>query len=205
MTRLIAICGVDGSGKSTLCRALSQLNAPPEAVYLAKSYRNSTELVARYGFDSSDPRRNWAGGTFAQCAAIATTFDFLYHYDQVILPALAMHQHVVCDRYKQCYEAYCAAVDVQWPLQSLFGRVRHADLVLYLDLPPDAAAARYAERGGASEDENLETIKRFSASYRRLFARYTDCPVVRIDATLPPHDVQHVALGAIEKYVQQPW
>lgn len=200
MTQLIAICGVDGAGKSTLLRALAEQLALPDSAYVAKERRTSVELLSLYGFDESDRRRNWISGTFAQCAAIATVFDFMYHYDQVILPAVAEYDYVICDRYKQCYEAYLAAVGAEWPARSFFQRVRPADLILHLDLPAASAVARYDERGGAGEDENEEVIARFGECYRRLFNDYAESPVVQIDATQSKQAVYRTAATAIGKY-----
>lgn len=202
MTVVVAICGVDGAGKSTLRQALADRLALPRVAFIAKDRRTSVELLEQYGFHKPDSRRNWINGPFAQCAAIATVFDFMYHYDQVIVPAMASHDYVICDRYKLCYQAYLAAVGAEWPAHRFFGGVRPADLIIYLDLPAVRAAERYARRGGAGEDENPEVIARFGECYRALLADYPESQVVCIDATRPPQDVQAMALAAIERHAE---
>ncbi len=203
MTILVAICGVDGSGKSTLCRSLADRFTSPRAAHIAKERRTSVDLLSRYGFETSDPRRNWISGPFAQSIAIATVFDFMYHYDQVILPAIETYDFIICDRYKLCYQAYMQAVGAEWPAERYFTCVRPADLLIYLDLPASAAVARYAERGGAGEDENMDVIERFGNSYIELLATYNESPVARIDATQTPKAVYEATIAAIEGHAHK--
>ena len=200
MSRLIAICGVDGAGKSTLLANFEQRASLTNAGFVRKERRCSVELVERFGTAGPQARRSWSQGAFAECVAIATVFDFSYHYDQVIEPALASHDYVICDRYMHCYQAYLEAVGSKWPAEHFFEKMKRADLVIHLDLPAETAFERCVNRGGAGEDEDEAVLDKFGNAYRTILTRCDQSPVVRIDATLPPEEVFARALSAVEAY-----
>lgn len=166
--RLIAFCGIDGAGKTSLIARLEQDGAIPGAVYLRKERKNSINLVVEYGLSDESGGQSWAEGAFAENAATATAFDFLHHYQENIAPRLAAGELLVCDRYAFCYEAYIHAVGSEFRFPGIFERLRRPDLLIYVDAPVEVVIRRFQLRGGATEDEQPEVMRRYRAAYLAL-------------------------------------
>ena len=128
------------------------------------------------------------------------------HLREVIEPALAAGEWVVCDRFTDATRAYqgCGrGVDRQW-IEAIAGAVQRGvepDLTLWLDLPVEhglqRARARREAAGEAVADrfeaETLEFFTRVRAGYAGLHAAFPQ-RVVRIDAAL---DAQAVAAQVV--------
>lgn len=166
--RLIAFCGIDGAGKSSLVDRLERDGAVGGAVFLRKARKTTVNLVTEYGPTDEGGRRNWIEGPFAENAAAATAIDFLHHYDEQVAPRLAAGEWVVCDRYALCYEAYLLAVGSRFRFGNIFGRLRRPDLLIYVDAPVTVVVQRHRLRGGATEDEHPEVMRRYRAAYLSL-------------------------------------
>ncbi len=122
------------------------------------------------------------------------------HLQQVIEPALARGDVVLCDRFTDATFAYQGAgrgfdlavlTTLENWVQSLpDGAVRQPDLTLWFDLPPEAAAARLA---GARvpdkfEAQPVEFFTRVAAGYAQRAASQPQ-RFARIDATPARHKV----------------
>lgn len=199
--RFITLEGIEGSGKSTLTRAL-QARLPqrglsvvatrePGGTPLAEQLRAT--LLARGG-ESIDP----IAETLLMFAARAV------HLANLIRPALRAGSWVLCDRFTDATRAYQGAgrgVD-RGLIEQLAASV-HGDLwprrTLLLDLPAPLGCARARGRGGASD--------RFDAEGERFFERvrrgYLDIAAAEpervrlIDASGSPEQVQQQALEAL--------
>lgn len=163
--RLIAFCGIDGAGKSSLVRTLAEEGAIEGAVYLHKERKTTTNAVVEYGLSDETGWHDWSHGPFAENVAAATAIDFLHHYEREIAPRLADGQLLVCDRYVLCYEAFLRAVGSRFRLGGIFERLHPPDLLIYVDASIETVVRRYEGRGGASEDEQPEAIRRFREAY----------------------------------------
>jgi len=167
-TRLIAFCGIDGAGKSTLVRRLAAEAFLPDAVFLHKSFSATADLVKRHHPRPFRDGREYLGGSFAHAVAFASTLDFVHHYHENIRPHLGHRRFVVADRYSLCYQAYARSAGAPLDVGGLLAEVRPPDLVVYVTVPPEVAVGRYEQRGGAGEDENAEVMVRFDRAYREL-------------------------------------
>ena len=166
--RLITFCGIDGAGKSSLVNRLEQDRVVGDATYLRKAWKTTVNLVTEYGPTDECGRHNWVEGPFAENAAAATALDFLHHYDEEIAPRLAAGCRVVCDRYALCYEAYLLAVGSRFRFGGIFERLRRPDLLVYVDASAEVVAERQAMRGGATEDEHPEVMRRYREAFLSL-------------------------------------
>ncbi|MHB8681358.1 MAG: dTMP kinase [Acidimicrobiales bacterium] len=138
--RLIALEGVDGSGKSTQARLLAAhlgavLTHEPGATALGKAVR---ALVL-------DPAATLSVTT----EALLMAADRAQHVAEVIAPALDAGNWVVTDRYSAstlAYQGYGRAMDLG-ELRRLVGWATGGldpDLTVLIDVPVDAATARRA-------------------------------------------------------------
>jgi dTMP kinase len=167
--------GIDGAGKSTHIAALAEafraqgrevtLTREPGGTPLAEKLR---ELVLN---DPMDPL----------CEALLMFAARRDHLQQVIEPALARREVVLCDRFTDATFAYQGAGRgfdqavlgqlERWvqamPAQD--GRLRQPDLTVWFDLPPAVAADRLA---GARLPDRFESQPQ--AFFERVAAGYGD-------------------------------
>ncbi len=122
------------------------------------------------------------------------------HLQQVIEPALARGDVVLCDRFTDATFAYQGAgrgFDVavlatleSWVQQQPDGNIRQPDLTLWFDLPPEAAAARLAKARVPDkfEAQPIEFFTRVATGYAQRAASQPQ-RFARIDATPARHKV----------------
>jgi dTMP kinase len=180
--RFITFEGIDGAGKSThIAPVAARLRArgahvvctrEPGGTPLAERLR---ELVLHDAMD-----------TLTECLLVfAARRD---HLRQVIEPALARGDTVLCDRFTDATFAYQGgggdadpAMLVQ--LESWVHAGRQPDLTFLFDLPPKLAAQRRAQARAADrfEEQDLDYFERVRAAY---MARAAAMPqrFARIDA-----------------------
>jgi dTMP kinase len=153
--RLIALEGIDGSGKSTQARAVAdalgaQLTHEPGSTPVGVRLR---QLLLAPEAPPLSPRAE----------ALLMTADRAEHVARVIEPALAVGSWVVTDRFSAstiAYQGYGRGLDipaltdlVAWATEGLA-----ADLSVLVDVRVEVAAARLAaagDRGGADRLERL--------------------------------------------------
>jgi len=201
--RFITFEGIDGAGKSTHIAAVAERlrraganvvsTREPGGTPLAERLR---ELVLHEPMD-----------TLTECLLVfAARRD---HLQQVIEPALARGDTVLCDRFTDATFAYQGGgggADLQrlaqleaW-VQGTRGDVRQPDLTIWFDLPPALAAQRRAQARAADrfEQQDVDYFERVRAAYA---ARAAAAPqrFAPIDAALDRDAVWRqidVALGA---------
>jgi dTMP kinase len=187
--RFIVFEGIDGSGKSEQARRLAAwLKSRGHAV---TSTREPTEGTWGRTY------RSWARGEFeAGPEEVLHWFlsDRREHVEQVIRPALARGEVVVCDRYRDSTRAYQAAQSIDRArLRELFASAEfpEPDLVLWLRLPVATALARM---GAAAEErfERADFLFRVDAEYERL-------GLVPTDATGTPDEVEQRVRARVER------
>jgi len=149
--RLIALEGVDGSGKTTQARRLAQrlgalLTFEPGATELGRSLR---ALLL-------DPD---GGGPSPRAEALLMAADRAQHVDEVVGPALAEGRWVVTDRFSGSTLAYQGwgrqlGADVLRPLVGWAAGGRWPDLSVLVDLPVDEAVQRL----GTGRPDRLERL-----------------------------------------------
>lgn len=203
--RFITLEGIEGAGKSTLAAALRErivargfvvhATREPGGTPLAERVRS---VVLQRGDEAVSPEAE----TLLMFAARAI------HLDNLVRPALARGEWVVCDRFTDATRAYQGAgrgVDAAW-IESLARQV-HAglepDLTLLLDLPVEAGLERARSRrlgtGEGVDRFESETV----AFFTRVRSRYLEIAAAAparvrvINAAAPPPAVLAAALDAL--------
>jgi dTMP kinase len=204
--RLIAVEGIDGSGKSTQIHLLEQW------------LRYNSVRVLRTEWNSSDVVREITSKGKKKGTLTPTTFsllhatDFADRYERNILPLLHAGYFVLADRY--VYTAYARDVvrgcHPQW-VRKVYSFARKPDIVFYFRVPIDVAVNRilrgrpklkYYEAGmdlGLSNDL-YESYRIFQ---ERIIEQYeamakTDGFTV-IDGTLPIEEQQKAVRSRMAK------
>jgi dTMP kinase len=196
--RFISFEGIDGAGKSTHIDAVAQrlraagaqvrCTREPGGTALAEKLR---ELVLHSGMD-------------ALTEALLVFAARRDHLQQVIVPALARGETVLCDRFTDASFAYQGAGRGFDP--GVLAQLEHwvhgdlqPDLTIWFDLPAAVAARRRAAARAPDrfEQQDLAFFERVRAGYE---ARMKAAPqrIVRVDASLDRDGVWAQVVQALE-------
>ena len=198
MGKFIVFEGIDGCGKSTQIRMLSerlaargrqvQLTAEPTATDTGKMLREALSgRVQRSAFEM----------------AALFTLDRIAHNvgKGGIEEMLKAGQDVLSDRYYYSSLAYQGSLcDFDWVKGMNVGcpAIRRPDLCIFLDISPKQALSRIGKRGEAKEIyEKEETLTLFRDTFLRVFDSLDD-NVAIIDASGGPDEVAERVLAAVE-------
>ena len=201
----ISFEGIDGAGKSTHIEALAdRFRAAGRSVTLTREPGGTPLAEKLRAIVLADPMD-------ALTEALLIFAARRDHLQQVIEPALARAEVVICDRFTDATFAYQGGgrgfdLDTLATLERWVQRVdthpdgpiRQPDLTLWFDLAPDVAAARLA---GARVPDKFEAQPvRFFEQVRAGYARRMACDpgrFARIDAATSREAVWAQVLAAI--------
>lgn len=189
---LVVLEGVDGSGKTTLARALAE----------RLGERGHTVVTTREPTDGPFGRRIRALAQAGRRSEVSPEEELeLFQKDRaehvrgLVLPALARGEVVIQDRSYFSTVAYQSerGLDPEALLAAGEAIAPRPDLLLVVDVPAEVAVARIrGSRGGATDDfETLEALRRV----RQVFLGFAGAVV--LDGTLPPEQVEAEALSAL--------
>ncbi len=206
--KLVAVEGLDGSGKSTQVHLMHQwLSGLGYRVFFTQW--NSSDLV-KEATRKGKKRQLLTPTTFSLIHAT----DFADRYERQILPMLKAGYIVFCDRY--IFTSFARdsvrGCDPSW-LRQLYGFAMQPDITFYYDLPLETALGRilegrprlkYFEAGmdlGLSQDI-LESFRIFQGrvleSYKNMAKEFN---FTVMDATKPIHALQERAREIISQRV----
>ncbi len=179
---MIAIEGVDGSGKRTLTEGLRQALA-------AQGRSVATLAFPRYGDSvTADLAREALHGAHGDLAGSVYAMAVLFALDRAaarerIAALRAGHDVLILDRYVASNAAYCAArlhqdADgdmVDWVGGLEYGRLGlpEPDLQILLDVGVEVAAARARRRAGEEADRARDAYERDDGLQSRTAAVYS--------------------------------
>jgi len=189
---LLVFEGIDGVGKSTQIRAVS------EALRVL-----GIEVVAsKEPTDGPFGRRLRASATTGRLDPAEELELFMAdrreHVARLILPSLARGAVVILDRYYFSTAAYQGARGLSWEaiLAANEEFAPEPDLLVWLDLPPDASMERIRARGdGANEFERANLLE----ASRRIFASISKPYLRRMDATQSVEAIRDTVVGEVRQ------
>jgi dTMP kinase len=203
--KLIAVEGLDGSGKSTQIRLLKRwLELEGYKVFFTEW--NSSELVKK-ATRKGKKKKLLTPTTFS----LIHCTDFADRYERQILPLLKGGYIVLADRY--VYTAFARdavrGCDKDW-LRKLYRFARKPDITFFFEVPLDVAlgrildgrpALKYHEAGmdmGFSKDP-YESFKIFQGKIYEEYGRiFKEFPAERVNAT-EPSEIQQAKMRDIVK------
>lgn len=198
---LIAIEGIDGTGKSTLAKGLEAslsdryatvVTKEPGGTALGKGLRN---VLLQKDVPICDK---------AEFLLFAT--DRAQHFDQIVLPSLAEGKIVISDRMNDSsivYQGHGRNLDLEiigninrWVMNG-----REPDIVFYLRLPIDVAYERMKQRGVPlnSFEQEKGFLTSLNEGFERLIAPRKN--VVTLNAELSPVQLVQKALEVIQRRI----
>ena len=191
--RLIAICGIDGAGKTTHEELLFGWLRPRIPVLRTQqptSWYRQLPVVREY-LDQGFCRTGMRG------LALLAAADREHHLNAVIRPALAAGTWVLCNRYVYSTYAYFMARGVDLPfLRNINAHADRPDLTILLDLSAEASRRRVQERDGAIAKFE-ETRLVFMEAVRANFLAVRDDSFLVLDATLPASELHFAVRRAV--------
>jgi dTMP kinase len=196
---LVTLEGIDGTGKSTLHKAL------------AKSLEDFHPIFTR------EPSETWLGEAVRRAIAeqknpiveaLLFVADHAEHINSIIRPALAEGKLVISDRYTDSRYAYQSVTldgvipkPLEW-LQSLHnGWTIVPDRTFLLAMPIDEALERLKVKTGREHFERKEVLEKVQRNYLEL-AQADPSRFVIIDATKEKEEIVQFVSGAIRQSFQ---
>ena len=208
--RFITLEGIEGAGKSTVAQALVRALEARGIVVRATREPGGTPLAERLrdavltkGEETVSPEAE----TMLMFASRAV------HLDNLVRPALARGEWVICDRYTDATRAYQGggrgvAREFIETLAQAVHRGTEPDLTLLLDLPVEIGLERARRRRVANgqvvadrfESETLEFFGRVRNRYLDI-AKSEPARVHVLDATRDPVQVAAAASAALDALI----
>jgi dTMP kinase len=206
--RFITLEGIEGAGKSTAARFISEwlasraisarLTREPGGTPLAESIR---KIVLERGDETITP----ASETLLMFAGRGV------HLENLVRPALNKGEWVICDRFTDATRAYQGAGrGVSAELIETLAAAVHADLqpdcTLLLDLPVALGLERARKRGqpvDRFESEREQFFERVRAAYLDL-ARQDPKRISIVDASAPLDTVKAQIVAVLTQIVASP-
>lgn len=188
-TRILAIEGIDGAGKSVLAAELARrLRAEGARVHVTRLSITMAGVFREMVDRPSGGERRYQDvlpGDFRRAAYLVDAIAQFHH----LAESYASHDWLLFDRWLPTYDAYGTGTGRYEPYYRMLADVLpKPDLLVHLTIPPAVAAARIRARGDWTVDhweqaQLLADLERLDRTYRALFADRAD--VVAVDA-LPP-------------------
>lgn len=177
--KIIAIEGIDGSGKTSVCASLARQLSPS----VFRVSREPTDMqiggLLRKTINEGDEVLN----------ALLFAADHRQHIERVIAPTIAKGLHVISDRYLHSHLVYQtvmlggallqpallqeqkAAFNRQWLRQIYSPWAIPPDLTIFLQVHPEIAAERLSCRGrDLDQYEQPEHLKKLAKEYNLVFS-----------------------------------
>lgn len=163
--------GIDGSGKSTLCRRIAEVLA-------SRGMTVETTAEPTHQGIGAIIRSGSAGPVSQETEALLFVADRNDHTER-IAESVSRGDVVLCDRYFASTVAYQSsgldgrAVDAEWLLSINSRFIDRPDLVVLLDIDPEKGLGRVGSRGEeVSKFEDLEFLRRVRSCYLALAERF---------------------------------
>lgn len=163
---LVAFCGLDGSGKTTMIRRLADRQGPSTMVIQQPSALvRSLKLFRRFHDDPERPTVDY------RSLVLFTTGDRLLQADEVIRPALSQSGTVIADRYIFCTIANMIArgYDADRWIHEIVSHIPQPDVTFFMDTPVSVAETRIRQRPEEKDIHlDLELMAGTAAAYKAI-------------------------------------
>jgi dTMP kinase len=199
----IAFEGINGCGKTTLHRRLSEKLRASGLKVRDTREPGGTPL----GIELRKLLLEWQGERKADLTELLLfAADRAEHVDKVIRPALRAGEWVLCDRFlfsTVTFQGHGRGIRRDWIDRSNDLAVQGTlpDLVILLDIDPSEALRRIAARSGNGKDAFEDEALAFHTRIREGFLECADTspvPFLVLDASKPQEELLEDVLGAID-------
>jgi len=202
---IIAITGVDCSGKTTQIKNLIELykkkNVEVKSVSL--KFKPTVKNLSIYENNFPSNPKSFPPVLSGDYYAMAYNCDFYNHYCSNIAPLLDKDPAplIISDRYTICYKAFAYAVKAKNEISHIFldNIVREPDLTICLDLSIDKVLKRISLRKHERfADETYDILNSIIEYYQKHIKDNENGFI--IDADIPKNELTQVIFELIESY-----
>ncbi|MEM3368785.1 MAG: dTMP kinase [Thermoproteota archaeon] len=192
--KIIAIEGIDGSGKTTVSTEIySFLSSKDVPIYYSfePTYTKIGSIIHRF------LRGEIPLDSHSQALLFAA--DRLEHLSREIIPYIKQGKNVILDRYVHSSYAYQGALlnDLKW-IMTINKFALAPDLAIYIDVPPSVAIRRIRKKG-RSNISVYESV-RFLGRVRNIYKSFVKKgELIEIDGTKEKDQVVKSALAIVCK------
>ena len=192
---LIAICGLDGSGKTTQIGKLNEWfekeNRPHLLTRQPSDYYRQDERVRNYLDNGKCPDMN--------ALALLAAADRRWHLSTLVEPSLKEGISVITDRYLYSSLAYFKfrGLEVDY-VKYLNGEIRIPDVTVFLDLDPEVTLNRIVKRDGKLvkyEERDSSMFKKIRLFFKEVLPENA----LIIDGTLDPEQIHKTIITKINR------
>lgn len=201
--RFISLEGLEGVGKTTQRQCIEQLLANAAIDFIGTREPGGTPL----GEKLRDLLLHADGAVQPETELLLMAASRLEHVAQLIEPALAQGQWVLCDRFLDASVAYQGAgrelgIERVVQLHNLMGLNIQPDLTLLLDMPVEAGLARMSARGEPDriERETVAFFERARDAYRQR-AQAEPERIKLIDASKTLEEVTATVAATVQQFI----
>lgn len=176
MGLLVALTGLDGSGKTTqgkslyekceregICVCYIHLKEIDSKPYYNEAVNDTKELIKKERVKKSDEIRN-----------IISANLFIAKVKDNVLPKLSAYDVIIMDRYRESAKCYHM---LKWKLSSsiltVYNKIPAADVNFFLDTDIDECFRRLKERRQNTLYENYESLKKAQEFYSSISKEFT--------------------------------
>lgn len=200
--RFIALEGGEGAGKSTQARLLADaLGERGIEAVLTREPGGTPGAEAVRGLLLDPPGSEWT----AQAEALLFAAARADHVEKLIRPALAQGKWVICDRFIDSTRAYQGgggglSDEAILDLHRIGSGGLLPDLTLLIEIAPEAAQRRLAERDGDASDAIGGRDAAYHSRVAEAFARFAAAEparFARIDGQGAPGDIHSRIIAAL--------
>lgn len=168
--RLITFCGLDGCGKSTMMKMLTEhLETRGCDVFLTKQ---PTEMIRKSDIFRTYMDKEDHSNYEYRALSLMAAADRVQHVNQVIIPALKEGKTVICDRYFYSCLANLRArgyMEDRWIYEIAEKEIIRPDFSFFLDLPVKVAVNRVRLRPDEQDRYiDMELQYKLRDEYRRI-------------------------------------
>ena len=196
---IIAFCGIDGSGKTTIVDRLRRDPRFRAASFVKKEQKEDFERLLRLAPPREPMPTAYFHGMFAQASRWAHALDFLRFYETVVRPLEPVAPLIVSDRWSFCTITFAdIGTNLKAEIEFILRSVPGPALTFYLDVDPKVAIERLTRRGPLAHDEHAELLAAYRDAYERYFSTYRR-PLVRV-ASSSPDEEYGIVLAALQEH-----
>ena len=179
MGKFIVFEGIDGSGKTTQLKLLSEYFSSHNIPHIVTKEPTDGPIgrLARSVVRGAEPLSE-------EALSLLFSADRLEHISNEIRPALEAGKYVLCDRYVFSNIAYQGYQPVGKPNRLA------PDLTVFIDTNPEECTRRILVNRPAMEIyDGLENAKNIRNNYLKAFQQYKNIPVKVVDGNRPKQEV----------------
>lgn len=201
---LIAIEGIDGSGKSSLVQNLHKLIAPDfETILITKEPGGS--LLGKHLRTILQEQKI---PITPKAEFLLFAADRAQHFTEIIIPALAEKKLIISDRLSDSsivYQGYGRGLDIptiqtinSWAMNTI-----KPDLTLYVHIEPEVAYQRLIKRGklSAFDQAPREFFEKLVEGFEHLYDKKSN--VIKLDGTLTENNLAQKAQEELIAWIKK--